>query len=148
MENNSDDKNEPVAFTINFQENNPSVEKSKKFERFVHRSSLRQKNLHKDGKCDNKENKTVSKSNEVITEKRKLTRTYSMNNKENMRATEEKEDIKDKREYSIDDIDDDLSQAGTYTMEDEQHDMQVVISDISFMQNIQILNFHSLPNFR
>ena len=127
MEKNSDDKNEPVAFTINFKENNPSVEKCMKFERFVHRSSLRQKNIHKDEKCENKVNKTVSESNEVITEKRKLTRTYSLNNKENMRVTVEKEDNKFKREYSIDDSDDDLSQAGTYTMENEQDDMQVVI---------------------
>ena len=126
MEKNSDDKNEPVAFTINFKENNPSVAKSKKFERFVHRSSLRQKNIHKDEKCENKVNKTVNESNEVITEKRKLTRTYSLNNKENMRVTEEKKDVKDKREYSIDDFDDDLSQAGTYTMENEEDDMQVV----------------------
>ena len=127
MENNCDAKNEPVAFTINFKENNPSVEKSKKFERFVQRSSLGQKNPHKDEKCENKVNKTMSESNKVITEKRKLTRTYSLNNKENMRVTEEKEDNKDKREYSIDDFDDDLSQAGTYTMENEQDDMQVVI---------------------
>ena len=127
MENNCDDKNEPVAFTINFKENNPSVEKREKFERFVHRSSLRQKNIHKDEKCENKVNKTVNESNEVITEKRKLTRTYSLNNKENMRVTVEKEDNKFKREYSIDDSDDDLSQAGTYTMENEQDDMQVVI---------------------
>jgi len=126
MENNCDDKNESVAFTINFIENNPSVEKSKKFERFVHRSSLRQKNLHKDEKCENKENKNVSESNEVITERRKLTRSYSLNNKENMRIPEEKEDDKDKQEYSIDDLYDDLSQAGTYTMENDQDDMQVL----------------------
>ena len=124
MEKHCDDKNEPVAFTINFNDNNPSCEKNKKFERFVQRSSLRQKNISKDDNCDIK----LNDSTEGISEKRKLTRTYSVSNKENMRNTEEN----DKRDYSINEDDDDLSQAGTYIMEDEQDNMQMVRRDMLY----------------
>ena len=124
MEKNCDDKNEPVAFTINFNDNNSSCEKNKKFERFVQRSSLRQKNKSKDDNCDIK----LNHSTERISEKRKLTRTYSVSNKENMRSTEEK----DRRDYTINDDDDNLSQAGTYIMEDEQDDLQMVRRDILY----------------
>ena len=124
MEKDCDDENEPVAFTINFNENNSSCEKNKKIKRFVQRSSLRQKSKSKDDNCDIK----LNDSTEEISERRKLTRTYSVSNKENMRNTEEN----DKRDYSINEDDDDLSQAGTYIMEDEQDDMQMVRRDFLY----------------
>eukprot|EP00092_Neocalanus_flemingeri_P011503 GFUD01012397.1.p1 GENE.GFUD01012397.1~~GFUD01012397.1.p1 ORF type:complete len:537 (+),score=171.63 GFUD01012397.1:46-1656(+) len=139
-------KAEPLAFTIDFGDGENIEEKTKKFERFAQRSSLRKvksprldKNAGKDNVetegANNEETKDGQRAKVPNREKSNLTRTdrSSQKSKEQnayIRTVNglERVDIRDKSKARADkkEVDEEVtSQTGTYTMEEEEELNQV-----------------------
>ena len=141
MENSSNDvNNTPLAFTISFGDSDDLDDKIKKFERFAQRSSLRQLKSPRQDK-DNSDTSQVNvkednvndgRSKELHREKSKLSRTnftshkYEKNNAKSLSVSDiERLNIGEKMNNLIEDNRDEvLSQAGTYTMEEELDQVQ------------------------
>ena len=120
LENESAEKksNDALAFTIDFGDTDDMDEKTKKFERFAQRSSLRQLKTRKEDKIGSS---IVDSEREMQSDKKRLTRTAITRHARSDIATDAEcdIDIKDTVNNAVEDTDDNISQAGTYVMEEE-----------------------------